>query len=81
MVAGPLWPLSGSSANSAGAGAGNGQALAGAGGGSAGAAFKNKFVELYNPTDAAIPLDGTSVQYRSATGTTNFAPASLKSWA
>lgn len=41
-------------------------------GGSAGAAFKNKFVELYNPTDAAISLDGTSVQYRSATGTTNF---------
>ncbi|WP_336648696.1 ExeM/NucH family extracellular endonuclease [Microbacterium sp. MMO-10] len=41
-------------------------------GGSAGAAFKNKFVELYNPTDAAIPLDGTSVQYRSATGTAGF---------
>ncbi|MGO4681115.1 ExeM/NucH family extracellular endonuclease [Microbacterium sp. 2MCAF23] len=38
-------------------------------GGSAGAAFTNKFVELYNPTDAAIALDGTSIQYRSATGT------------
>ncbi|UNK70056.1 ExeM/NucH family extracellular endonuclease [Microbacterium sp. H1-D42] len=37
-------------------------------GGSAGAAFKNKFVELYNPTDAAITLDGMSLQYRSATG-------------
>src|SRR3954462_4301341 len=40
-------------------------------GGSAGAAFTNKFVELYNPTDAAIALDGTSIQYRSATGTGN----------
>ncbi|WP_136055457.1 ExeM/NucH family extracellular endonuclease [Microbacterium sp. K24] len=38
-------------------------------GGSAGAAFKNKFVELYNPTSAPITLDGMSLQYRSATGT------------
>lgn len=38
-------------------------------GGSAGAAFTNKFVELHNPTDAAVSLDGTSLQYRSATGT------------
>ncbi|MCG2622911.1 ExeM/NucH family extracellular endonuclease [Arthrobacter sp. I2-34] len=40
-------------------------------GGSAGAAFKNKFVELYNPTDAAVSLDGWSLQYRSASGTGN----------
>ena len=38
-------------------------------GGSAGAAFKSKFVELYNTSDAAVPLDGWSLQYRSATGT------------
>ncbi|MEV7631563.1 ExeM/NucH family extracellular endonuclease [Microbacterium sp. NPDC089318] len=38
-------------------------------GGSSGAAFKNKFVELYNPTDKDIVLDGMSLQYRSATGT------------
>ncbi|WP_167042494.1 ExeM/NucH family extracellular endonuclease [Salinibacterium sp. ZJ454] len=38
-------------------------------GGSAGAAFKNKFIELYNPTDAAVDLSGWSLQYRSATGT------------
>ena len=38
-------------------------------GGSAGAAYKNKFVELYNTSDAAVTLDGWSVQYRSATGT------------
>jgi len=41
-------------------------------GGSAGAAFKNKFVELYNPTAADIVLDGMSLQYRSATGTGGF---------
>ncbi|MCW4458815.1 ExeM/NucH family extracellular endonuclease [Microbacterium sp. MPKO10] len=35
-------------------------------GGSAGAAFENKFVELYNPTDAAIALDGMTLQYRPA---------------
>ncbi|MEE2522477.1 ExeM/NucH family extracellular endonuclease [Pseudarthrobacter sp. J75] len=38
-------------------------------GGSAGAAYKNKFVELYNSSDTAVPLDGWSVQYRSASGT------------
>lgn len=38
-------------------------------GGSAGAAFKNKFVELYNPTAEPVTLDGMSLQYRSATGT------------
>ncbi|GHD45551.1 ExeM/NucH family extracellular endonuclease [Mycetocola manganoxydans] len=37
-------------------------------GGSAGAAFSNKFVELYNPTDAAIDISDWSLQYRSATG-------------
>ncbi|MFJ4224325.1 ExeM/NucH family extracellular endonuclease [Microbacterium sp. NPDC089695] len=41
-------------------------------GGSAGAAYTNKFVELYNLTDAAIALDGMSLQYRSATGTGAF---------
>ncbi|MFF5625649.1 ExeM/NucH family extracellular endonuclease [Microbacterium sp. NPDC012755] len=41
-------------------------------GGSAGAAFTNKFVELYNPTSAPITLDGKSLQYRSATGTAAF---------
>lgn len=37
-------------------------------GGSAGAAYKNKFVELYNTSDAPVTLDGWSIQYRSATG-------------
>ncbi|HSO16493.1 MAG TPA: ExeM/NucH family extracellular endonuclease [Arthrobacter sp.] len=33
-------------------------------GGSAGAAYKNKFVELYNTSDAPVSLDGWSLQYR-----------------
>lgn len=40
-------------------------------GGSANQPFTHKFVELYNPTGAAVELDGTSLQYRSATGTGN----------
>ncbi|MDQ0707715.1 5'-nucleotidase [Arthrobacter woluwensis] len=38
-------------------------------GGSAGAAYRNKFVELYNSTDAPVSLDGWSLQYRSGSGT------------
>ncbi|UVJ40308.1 ExeM/NucH family extracellular endonuclease [Arthrobacter sp. CJ23] len=38
-------------------------------GGSAGAAYKNKFVELYNSSDSPVDLAGWSVQYRPATGT------------
>ncbi|WP_458779534.1 ExeM/NucH family extracellular endonuclease [Arthrobacter sp. D3-16] len=38
-------------------------------GGSAGAAYKNKFVELYNSSDAPVSLDGWSVQYRAAAAT------------
>src|SRR3954451_182665 len=37
-------------------------------GGSSGAAFKNKFVELYNTSDAPVALDGWSGQHRPATG-------------
>lgn len=40
-------------------------------GGSAGAAYSNRYVELYNPTSAGIELSGLSIQYRSATGTAN----------
>ncbi|MFH5821799.1 ExeM/NucH family extracellular endonuclease [Georgenia sp. AZ-5] len=39
-------------------------------GGSAGQPYTNKFVELYNPTDAPVELTGLSLQYKSATGTT-----------
>jgi 5'-nucleotidase len=38
-------------------------------GGSANQPYTNKFVELFNPTDAPIALDGLSVQYRAAGGT------------
>ncbi|ALV47259.1 multifunctional nuclease/2',3'-cyclic-nucleotide 2'-phosphodiesterase/5'-nucleotidase/3'-nucleotidase [Arthrobacter alpinus] len=37
-------------------------------GGSANATYKNKFVELYNPTAADISLAGWSLQYRSTGG-------------
>jgi 5'-nucleotidase len=37
-------------------------------GGSANASYKNKYVELYNPTSADINLTGWSLQYRSSTG-------------
>lgn len=38
-------------------------------GGSAGASFNKKFVELYNPTDTAVSLDGLSLGYAAAAGT------------
>ncbi|MCU6482631.1 lamin tail domain-containing protein, partial [Arthrobacter sp. A2-55] len=38
-------------------------------GGSTGATYKNRFVELYNPTDADISLKGWSLQYRPGTNT------------
>ncbi len=37
-------------------------------GGSANQPYTNKFVELFNPTDEPISLDGMSLQYKSATG-------------
>lgn len=41
-------------------------------GGSSGATFRNKFVELFNPTDTEIDVSGWSVQYRSFSSTGNF---------
>lgn len=38
-------------------------------GGSAGAAYKNKFVELFNASDAPVSLNGWSLQYRAGTST------------
>ena len=40
-------------------------------GGNSGALYNRDFVELYNPADTAVNLEGLSVQYRSATGTSN----------
>ncbi|WP_166139309.1 ExeM/NucH family extracellular endonuclease [Nocardioides ochotonae] len=36
------------------------------GGGNAGATYTHDFVELHNPTDAPISVDGLSIQYRSS---------------
>src|SRR4051794_65943 len=41
------------------------------GGGAASSTWSRDYVELYNPTDQAVDLSGTSVQYRSASGTAN----------
>ncbi|MDT9592584.1 ExeM/NucH family extracellular endonuclease [Nocardioides zeae] len=38
------------------------------GGGNNGGAFKNDFIELFNPTTEEISLDGLGLQYRSASG-------------
>lgn len=40
------------------------------GGGNSGATYTHDFIELHNPTDAAISVEGMSVQYRSSAGTT-----------
>ena len=38
------------------------------GGGNSGATLKNDFIELYNPDDEAVSVEGWSVQYASAAG-------------
>ena len=38
------------------------------GGGNSGATYTHDFVELYNPTDAPVTLDGFGLEYRSAAG-------------
>ncbi|MEH7334313.1 DUF4350 domain-containing protein [Neobacillus drentensis] len=40
------------------------------GGGNGSAVYTNDFIELYNPTDSDVSLDGWSVQWASGTGTT-----------
>jgi predicted extracellular nuclease len=40
------------------------------GGGNAGSTFKNDFIEIFNADGATVNLNGWSVQYASATGTT-----------
>jgi hypothetical protein len=42
------------------------------GGGNTGASHTHDFVELFNPADTPVLLDGLSIQYASATGTGNF---------
>jgi 5'-nucleotidase len=44
------------------------EVYAGGGSTSSAASYKVDFVELYNPTSAAVSVNGWSVQYRSATG-------------
>lgn len=46
-------------------------------GGNNGAVYNADFVELYNPTGAAIPVDGLAVHYRSAGGGSGGSPYAL----
>ena len=52
------------------------------GGGNAGSVYKNDFIEIFNPTQAAVSLNGWSVQYTSSAGTswqvTNLTAISLQ---
>jgi len=47
------------------------------GGGNSGSTYKNDFVELYNPTSSQVDLNGWSVQYSSATGTSSWLVTNL----
>lgn len=47
-------------------------------GGSAGTPFVNKYIELYNPTDSAVSLDGWSLQYRAPASTATPGPTALR---
>jgi len=67
LLAAPLVTVSSATADPTGSGLVIGEAFLK--GGSANQPFTNKFVEIANPTDAPIGVDGWSVQYRSATGT------------
>lgn len=46
-------------------------------GGSSGATYKNKYVELYNPTNAEVSVAGWSLQYRSYNSTATASVAAL----
>ncbi|HEY1119829.1 MAG TPA: ExeM/NucH family extracellular endonuclease, partial [Acidimicrobiales bacterium] len=47
------------------------------GGGNSGGAYRSDFIELFNPTGAAIPLGGLSLHYRSASGGSAGSPVAL----
>jgi hypothetical protein len=42
------------------------------GGGETGASYTNDFIELFNPSDVSVPIDGWSVQYADTGGTGQF---------
>jgi len=69
LVAAPLVVLSGGTPAQAAPSTGLVISEAYGGGGNSGATFTHDFVELFNPTDAEISVEGMSVQYRSQNGT------------
>jgi hypothetical protein len=50
------------------------------GGGNTGAPYQNDFVELFNPSDTTISLNGWSIQYAAATGASFSNAANLSGW-
>ncbi|WP_181439442.1 ExeM/NucH family extracellular endonuclease [Curtobacterium sp. MCBD17_032] len=67
LVAAPLVTVTAATANPAGTGLVISEAYLK--GGSTNQPFTNRFVEIANPTDAAVSVDGWSLQYRAATST------------
>ncbi|MFC7359396.1 ExeM/NucH family extracellular endonuclease [Nocardioides astragali] len=70
LLAAGLAPVAGAPANAASPGLIINEVYGGGGSTSTTAAYKVDFVELYNPTASAQPLNGLSLQYRSGTFTT-----------
>ncbi|PZE69838.1 ExeM/NucH family extracellular endonuclease [Curtobacterium sp. MCBD17_021] len=67
LIAAPLVTVTAATANPAGTGLVISEAYLK--GGSTNQPFANRFVEIANPTDTAVSVDGWSLQYRSATST------------
>ncbi|MFJ3029648.1 ExeM/NucH family extracellular endonuclease [Curtobacterium sp. NPDC087080] len=76
IVAAPLVSVTTAVANPAGTGLVISEAYLK--GGSANAFYKEKFVEIANPTATPVSLAGWSLQYRSATATGNFSVSALE---
>ncbi|OEI67983.1 ExeM/NucH family extracellular endonuclease [Curtobacterium sp. ER1/6] len=76
LVAAPLVSVSTALANPAGTGLVISEAYLK--GGSANAFYKEKFVEITNPTASPVSLAGWSLQYRAATSTGNFSTSALE---
>jgi 5'-nucleotidase len=76
LLAAPLVTVSAATANPAGTGLVIQESYLK--GGSANAFYAQKFVEIGNPTGAAVSLAGWSLQYRSATGTGAFSTSALE---
>ncbi|MBF4584654.1 ExeM/NucH family extracellular endonuclease [Curtobacterium sp. VKM Ac-2887] len=76
LLAAPLVTVTAATANPEGSGLVIEEAYLKAG--SNGAFYNQKFIEIGNPTDAPVSLDGWSLQYRSATSSGAFSTSALE---